>query len=130
AGRPILEVLERGLDERDREIEVLAPPAAFEQLDQAVREERVIVEIRREAGAAVLVCREQAIALPHAPADEIRGAGRVDGEVRPAETPSRPRERTNREPVPAREDLLVAGRPHAPLASLEQLGPRALEQSH
>ena len=54
---------------------------------------------------------------------EIRGARRGVGELGAPEAPGSGGKAGNREPVPARQDLLVAPRPHAPVAHGEQ--PRA-----
>src|SRR5690606_738013 len=49
-------------------------------------------------------------------------------EIRPLEPSCRAGESADREPVPPRENLLVATRPHAPLARFEELPPRAGEE--
>ena len=117
----VLEMREQRVDELAREVEVAAAPAALQQLEQAVREERVVVEIRREARAAVLVRRLEAAAAPELGADEIHGARRGVGEVGACERARGAREPRDHQSVPRDEHLLVAARPDALLACGEKL---------
>src|SRR5690606_9284831 len=100
----------------------------LEELQKSLGDERVVIEVRGEARPAVLVRRDQAVAAPHACADEVRCPRRGVDEIRPLQPSCRAGESADREPVPPRENLLVATRPHAPLARFEELTPRAGEE--
>ncbi len=124
----VLEMREQRVDELAREVEVAAAPAALQQLEQAVREERVVVEIRREPRAAVLVRGLEAAAAPELGADEIHGARRGFGEVGACE-----RARGARKPAiinPFHETSTFSSRPGQTrcVACGEELRASALEQ--
>src|SRR5262249_34883440 len=117
----ILEVCEQHFRELDGECEIRASPATLQQLEHSVEEEGVVVEIGREACAPVLVRREQSTVLPECAADEVECVGCAGGETRPRDRTRRNGEAADCEPVPGSEDLLVASRPDAPVANLEEL---------
>ena len=60
----VLEVLEQDLGQVDGEGQVGAAPAGFEQVEQSGQQEGVVVEIRRKAGASILVHGEQPARCP------------------------------------------------------------------
>src|SRR5262245_31930368 len=88
----------------------------------------MVVEIRRESRAAVLVHREQTVLVPAVLLQEIRGALRRLGKLRARERACGCGESADRQTVPAREDLLVARRPDPRVAYGEQDRARTIEQ--
>ena len=90
----VLEAVQQRIREGARELEVAAAPARLQQLEQRLAEKRVIVEIRLQVGAPILVAGEQSTAAPQGAMDEIDCAGRGLREVRPVE------QRGRRRPVP------------------------------
>ena len=128
AAARIREVREQHVGELAREGEVAVAPAALQQLDQPPREERVVVEIGRETRAAVLVRGLETPVLPQLRADEIDGARRGCGEVRPVEHARGARHAGDHQAVPRHQQLLVAARPDALLACREQLAARGFER--
>src|SRR5688500_14227747 len=60
----ILEMRQEHVDELTRELQIGVAPAILEQLHESVREEGVVIEIRRQARTAVLTCRLQASVAP------------------------------------------------------------------
>ena len=84
----VLEALEQRVGELARELEVAVAPAVLKQLEHAGREQRVVVQIRREARAPVLVHGLEPAVVQEPRADEVERARRGFGIVGPDE-PSR-----------------------------------------
>src|SRR3569623_1893245 len=70
----IFEMREQAIGERDGEVEIIVAPARLQQLEHAVEQKGVVVEIGTETGAAILVHRPQAAVVPQPGADEIARA--------------------------------------------------------
>ncbi len=115
------EVREHHLDELAREGEIARAPAGLQQLEQAVRQEHVVIEISGEARAPVLVRGAEAPVAPDLRANEVDGARGRFRQLRPRQPARGTSERAEHEPVPRHEHLLVAPRPNPLLARGEQL---------
>ena len=96
----VAEVLEQRIGERHCELQVGAAPAGLQQLEQGVEQEGVVVEVRGEARLTVLVNGEQSTVAQQLLTDEIDGARRGLGEVRPAEHARRHGHAGDRQAVP------------------------------
>src|SRR5262245_14557580 len=72
----VLEVRKKHVGELACELKVLVAPTRLQQLEQAMSQERVVVEVRGKPGAAVLVRGLQAAVPPELGANEIDGARR------------------------------------------------------
>ena len=119
------------LDREPRQPVRLAQPAQLArrdvQLEQPVRDVRVVVEIAVPARAALAEAAPQPAVRSRERAEEevAEPACRLDP-VRPLEPPPGLRERREREPVPRRDRLVVAQRLRALLADREQPRTRRL----
>ena len=117
------------LDREPREAVRLLEPAQLAgrdvQLEQAVRDVRVVVEVARSARAPVAAAAPQAAVLAGERAEqELAEAARRVDPVGPLEPPAGLGERGEREPVPGRDRLVVAQRLRPLLALLEEPGTR------
>ncbi len=105
---------------RTRQLEVAALQRGFVKIDQAAREQRVILQVTVETRDAVLVRSLERVAVPQARHHELCAAR---GGLQVALVTERPKalgQRADHHSVPRGEDLFVARRLDPPLARLEQ----------
>jgi len=103
----VLEAVQQRIREGARELEVAAAPARLQEFDERLAEKRVIVEIRLQVGAPILVAGEQSTTVPQGAMNEIDCAGRGLREVRPVEEPGRDGQSLDGEGIPGSQDFLV-----------------------
>ena len=113
AGLRILELVQHRIGNLLREFQQFGIELRLEEFDERVDEERVVVEVRIEVGAAVLIGCEKAAVLPHGCMDEVERAARGGDPLIVAEHPAGARHAADHERVPRHQDLLVTARPHA-----------------
>ena len=117
----VLEMRQQRLRHGHGKREVVVPPAELQHFQRGVEHEGMVVEVRGEARPAVLPRRLQPPVHHQLAAHEIHGALRGFGQRRVAQDSRRDRHAANHQPVPGRQHLLIAARPHARLAGREQL---------
>src|SRR4030095_16683231 len=126
-GGGIPEVGNRGVHQPLRRLEVTPVLHRLEDIEQCGDEERVIVEMRMQLGAAVLPCAEQAITALQLTLDKRDGVDRDLAIAGIVEQLRRLGEGADHQAVPRGENLAVEARLDAPLARREQRGARLLE---
>src|SRR5688572_2513814 len=116
------------LGELDRPSEMGCVPAGLDELEKSPGERGMIVEIRREPRAPVLVHREQSSLVPAVLVQEVCGARRGFGEFRAPEAPRRRGKARDRKSVPARKYLLVTCWPDTLVSHGQQPSARLVDQ--
>ena len=122
----IFELIEQHVCQLARECQVAAAPTGLQQLQQGIRQEGVVIEIRGQVRAAILVSREQAAVAPQIVMHEVNGGAGGHGQLRPPQHARRNRQSLDHERIPGREDFLIARRPHSQIARFQQLRARRL----